>query len=324
MRLGPRPAPSRHPSVNAPADLPAGAPYRLGGPAPPDLPPCVPPSLVTAVAGTGLLARCPSPTPRGLGLGPPHPQLISMAAGPSGIRWGGFAPPSRYSCRHSHSPPLQARFRSPFSADGDAPLPRAIRRIRGFGAGLSPGGLSAPRHVRPVSYYALFQGWLLLSQPPGCRRAATALPTEPGLGGLSRRSGLFPSRPRNFAPAVSLPRDRAAAFGVWFGLVSGKPPRRSGHATSAAPSPGGGTQMPFGENQLSPGSLGISPLPTGHPCALQRARVRASTGVFRPLRPAHGWLTRFRVGSTRLASPLAGALVALSDSRSLRLRLSPP
>ena len=51
-------------------------------------------------------------------------------------------------------------------------------------AGLSPGGLSAPRHitpvardVRPVSYYALFQGWLLLSQPPGCLRAATTLPT---------------------------------------------------------------------------------------------------------------------------------------------------
>ena len=28
--------------------------------------------------------------------------------------------------------------------------------------------------------------------------------------------------------------------------------------------------MHFGENQLSPGSLGISPLPTGHPCRLQR------------------------------------------------------
>src|SRR5215216_6873445 len=100
--------------------------------------------------------------------------------------------------------------------------------------GLSPGGLSAPRHigranpaVRPVSYYALFQGWLLLSQPPGCRRAATTLPTEPGLGDLSRRSGLFPSRPRNLAPVVSLPQHDAAAFGVWFGLVSGKPPRRS-------------------------------------------------------------------------------------------------
>jgi hypothetical protein len=58
--------------------------------------------------------------------------------------------------------------------------------------------------------------------------------------------------------------------------------------------------MHFGENQLSPGSLGISPLPTGHPDTLQRVRVRPSTGVFRPLQPAHGWLTRFRVDATRL------------------------
>ena len=82
---------------------------------------------------------------------------------------------------------------------------RFHKRIRGFGAGLSPVGLSAPRHHRPVSYYALFQGWLLLSQPPGCLCTATTLPTQSGLGGLSRRSGLFPSRPWNFAPTVSLP-----------------------------------------------------------------------------------------------------------------------
>ena len=35
--------------------------------------------------------------------------------------------------------------------------------------------------------------------------------------------------------------------------------------------------MHFGENQLSPGSISISPLPTGHPTALQRRKVRAST-----------------------------------------------
>jgi len=112
------------------------------------------------------------------------------------------------------------------SPPGSLPLPLHRRmersptthpsgRIRGFGAGLSPGGLSAPRHDRPVSYYALFQGWLLLSQPPGCQRAATTLPTKPELGDLSRRSGLFPSRPRNLAPVVSLPRStrRHSTFG---------------------------------------------------------------------------------------------------------------
>jgi hypothetical protein len=111
-------------------DLPGPTPYRVGGATRArDLAPRVPPSLCqgllpgTVTRGTGILTRCPSPTAQALGLGPPHPQLISMAAEPSGIRWGGFAPPSRYSCRHSHSPPLHPRSRPGFSADGDAPLP---------------------------------------------------------------------------------------------------------------------------------------------------------------------------------------------------------
>jgi hypothetical protein len=31
--------------------------------------------------------------------------------------------------------------------------------------------------TRPVSYYALFQGWLLLSQPPGCLSNLTTFAT---------------------------------------------------------------------------------------------------------------------------------------------------
>ncbi len=45
-----------------------------------------PPIAQTAGSRTGILTRCPSPTACALGLGPPHPQLISMAAEPSGIR----------------------------------------------------------------------------------------------------------------------------------------------------------------------------------------------------------------------------------------------
>jgi hypothetical protein len=138
VRLGLTPAPSHHPSVNGTTDLPMVPPYRLGGLATPDLPPCVPPSLVTASRGTGLVTCCPSPTRRRLGLGPPHPQLISMAAEPSGIRWEGFSPSSRYSCRHSHSPPLQVRFRSPFSARRGRSPTILSPRIRSFGAGLEP------------------------------------------------------------------------------------------------------------------------------------------------------------------------------------------
>ena len=184
----------------------------------PRVPPSLPPGLLpgTVTRGTGILTRCPSPTALALGLGPPHPQLISMAAEPSGIRWGGFAPPSRYSCRHSHSPPLHLGSRPASRLTGTLPyhgrvsLPSAASVT-----GLSPGGLSAPRHSRPVSYYALFQGWLLLSQPPGCLRAATTLPTEPVVRDLSRRSGLFPSRQRIFAPAVSrpTPAPRHSSFG---------------------------------------------------------------------------------------------------------------
>jgi hypothetical protein len=38
--------------------------------------------------------------------------------------------------------------------------------------------------------------------------------------------------------------------------------------------------MHFGENQLSPSSLGISPLSTAHPNSLQRTQVRASTRCY--------------------------------------------
>jgi hypothetical protein len=123
---------------DARADLPTRTAYRLGGLAPRNLAPRVPPSLVTGHRGTGILTRRPSPTARALGLGPPHPQLISMAAEPLGIRWGGFAPPSRYSCRHSHSPPLHRPSRGDFTADGDAPLPRFRKIIHGVGHGLEP------------------------------------------------------------------------------------------------------------------------------------------------------------------------------------------
>ena len=39
--------------------------------------------------------------------------------------------------------------------------------------------------------------------------------------------------------------------------------------------------MHFGENQLSPLSIGISPLPTSHPSGLQSTPVRASTPCYR-------------------------------------------
>ena len=59
-----------------------------------------------------------------------------------------------------------------------------------------------------MSYYALFKGWLLLSQPPGCQCDDTSLTTELIFGDLSWRSGLFPSRLRKLALAASLPHSK--------------------------------------------------------------------------------------------------------------------
>src|ERR1700692_870020 len=77
--------------------------------------------------------------------------------------------------------------------------------------GLSPVTFSAQEPLfRPVSCYAFFKGWLLLSQPPGCFGIPTSFHTEPRIGGLSCRSGFFPSSRWTLAPTVCLPR---SAFG---------------------------------------------------------------------------------------------------------------
>ena len=92
-----------------------------------------------------------------------------------------------------------------FAANRTLPYYAAFAASRASVADLAP--LHYPRsRVRPVSCYALFQGWLLLSQPPGCLDTTTSFPTQLELEGLSRGSGLFPSRRRYSSPAVQLPR----------------------------------------------------------------------------------------------------------------------
>lgn len=68
--------------------------------------------------------------------------------------------------------------------------PTEIGRIRRFGVGLIPDHLRR-RPARPVSYYALFKWWLLLSQHPGCHRRTTSSRTEPHLGTLADGLGCF-------------------------------------------------------------------------------------------------------------------------------------
>jgi hypothetical protein len=113
----------------------------VGRLAPPGQPRCVPPSLKRNVGGAGILTRCPSPTPCGLGLGPTHPEWISLALEPLGIRCAGFSPASRYSYRHSPLPPLQrcltARLRRRRQCSPTAPATE-LAGSRGVGTVLEP------------------------------------------------------------------------------------------------------------------------------------------------------------------------------------------
>ena len=85
----------------------------------------------------------------------------------------------RYSCQHSHFRYLQATSRAPFAGLRNAPLPRDHKITSAASVnGLSPDTFSAQAGLtRPVSYYAFFKGWLLLSQPPGCHGLPTSFPT---------------------------------------------------------------------------------------------------------------------------------------------------
>jgi len=68
---------------------------------------------------------------------------------------------------------------------------RWLAPTRRFGVMLSPVHYRR-RTPRPVSYYALFKWWLLLSQHPGCLRNPTSFRTEHDFGTLAGDLGCFP------------------------------------------------------------------------------------------------------------------------------------
>ena len=107
----------------------------------------------------------------------------------------------RYSCQHNHFRAVHRPSQNSFSPHATLPYQTP------YGESAASAPCLAPLHfrrnvIRPVSYYAFFKRWLLLSQRPGCLYNVTTLTTEHGFGGLSRRSGLFPFRLRTLAPAV--------------------------------------------------------------------------------------------------------------------------
>ena len=112
----------------------------------------------------------------------------------------------RYSCRHGLFQTLQFALQLTFVADWNALLPSRINtKSVASVIYLSPDHLRCIT-TRPVSYYALFKWWLLLSQHPGCLSNYTSFFTKYIFGDLSRRSGLFPSRVRSLSPARCLPQ----------------------------------------------------------------------------------------------------------------------
>jgi hypothetical protein len=132
-----------------------------------------------APAGGGMLTPFPSATALALALGARLTlRGLTLRRNPwtFGVRVS--HPHWRYSCQHSHFRCLQHRSRGTFTGLRNAPLPRALRHTRSFGAWLEPRYIfGAGRLNRPVSYYAFFKGWLLLSQPPGCLGLPTSFPT---------------------------------------------------------------------------------------------------------------------------------------------------
>ena len=85
--------------------------------------------------------------------------------------------PFRYSCQHSHFLPVHGTLQYRFGPAGTllyhaATKAASIASVPYF----SPGNLRR-RVSRPVSYYALFKWWLLLSQHPGCLGNPTSFST---------------------------------------------------------------------------------------------------------------------------------------------------
>jgi hypothetical protein len=88
-------------------------------------------------------------------------------------------PSSRYSFRHNHfcfvQPTLPVDLRPSAERSPTTPSDKS-EKVRSFGIKLIPVYFRR-KITRPVSCYALFKGWLLLSQPPGCLSNFTSFTT---------------------------------------------------------------------------------------------------------------------------------------------------
>ena len=96
--------------------------------------------------------------------------------------------PYRYSSQHNHSCPVQWSLRSTFNLGTTLPYP--VRRSADPRTATASVACLSPFHfrhhrARPVSCYALFKWWLLLSQHPGCHSNPTSFRTKHTFGTLA-------------------------------------------------------------------------------------------------------------------------------------------
>ena len=154
------------------------------------LPSCVPPSRYTT--STGILTCLPSATAFALTLGSDSPWEDYLYPGNLGFSANMFF--TYFIVTHvSIITSLQS------SMPSDTPSARSKRSPTQSSKRIAKASVPylAPLHfrrraIRPVSYYAFFKRWLLLSQRPGCLNGSTTFTTEHGFGDLSCWSGLFP------------------------------------------------------------------------------------------------------------------------------------
>ena len=122
----------------------------------------------------GILTCCPSTTLFSLVLGPTNPGRIYLPQETLGLRRAGFSPALSLlipafslACAPTLLTVRLQRGMQRSSTDPDCSGSRC------FGIQLIPDHLRR-YSARPVSYYALFKWWLLLSQHPGCLSRITS------------------------------------------------------------------------------------------------------------------------------------------------------
>ena len=131
-------------------------------------------------SGSRILTAYPSPTLFSLSLGPTNPEQINFTLG--NLRLSAFrfliGIIATYTCIiSSGSSTLPYDRVSPYNRMLSYPFSDIVsEKATVLVIGLSPDNFRR-RTTWPVSYYALFKGWLLLSQPPGCLSNSTSFTT---------------------------------------------------------------------------------------------------------------------------------------------------